>query len=130
MSAQASEWNRLDAGETIAAHELCQSCRISSAELYELMEYGALRPVAGNRDRLVFGAEWVVPLREAARLRRAFDLDLFTVGLILDYLNRIEALEHEVKSLRAHLPSHAPSPGHVSHEGPAPWREPHGRGQD
>ncbi|AMO24762.1 hypothetical protein GCM10027034_08870 [Ramlibacter solisilvae] len=126
MKVQATEWHRLDVHETIPAQELCSACRISEDELKELLDYGALQPVAG--ETLVFSAEWVVPLRHATRLRRAFDLDLFTVGLIIEYLNRIEALEREVKALRAHLPAHQPSPGHVPHEGPAPWREPHGRG--
>jgi len=126
VKAQASEWHWLDAEETIPDQELCRSCRISSAELLELVEYGALQPVAGSPGRLVFSAECVLPLREAVRLRRAFDLDLFTVGLVLDYLNRIEGLERELRSLRAHLPSHLPSPGRTTHEGPAPWREPHG----
>jgi len=92
-------------------------------DLQELVEYGSLQPIAG-RQELVFSAEWVVPLREAFRLRRVFDLDLFAAGLVLEYLNRIETLERQVKTLRAHLPSHLP-PGQDHHEGPAPWREPH-----
>ena len=124
MKAQAPEWHWLDAQETIPAQDLCRACRISSAELLELVEYGALQPLAGHADH-AFSAEWVVPLREATRLRRAFDLDLFTVGLVLDYLNRIEGLERELRSLRAHLPSHLSSPARGTHEGPAPWREPH-----
>jgi len=127
VKAQAPEWHWLDAQETIPAQDLCRACRISSAELLELVEYGALQPVAGHADHAdhAFSAEWVVPLREATRLRRAFDLDLFTVGLVLDYLNRIEGLERELRSLRAHLPSHLSSPARSTHEGPAPWREPH-----
>jgi chaperone modulatory protein CbpM len=124
VKAQASEWHWLDAHETIAAPELCRSCRISGAELNELVEYGALQPLTSSQGP-VFSAEWVSPLREAARLRRAFDLDLFTVSLVLEYLNRIEVLEREVSSLRAHLPAHVPSPGRTTHEGPASWREPH-----
>jgi chaperone modulatory protein CbpM len=128
VKAQASEWHWLDAHETIPAKDLCRSCRISAAELGELVEYGALQPIAGSQEHLAFSAEWVAPLREAARLRRTFDLDLFTVVLVLDYLNRIATLERELKSLRAQLPAHAPVPSHPPHEGPAPWREPHGRG--
>ena len=59
-------------------------------------------------------------LREAARLRAQFDLDLFTVALLLGYLQRIARLEHQLRSLQAHVPY----PQHLPREGPAPWREP------
>jgi chaperone modulatory protein CbpM len=45
-----------------------------------------------------------MPLRTAGKLRQDFDLDLFTVGLLLGYLNRIEALERQVRTLKAQTP--------------------------
>lgn len=123
MKARQPEWHWLDAPETVAAQELCRSCRISDEELDELVEYGALPPVQGHAGSYVFSAEWVVPLRHATRLRRHYDLDLFTVGLVLEYLHRIEGLERELRSVRAQVPSHK----HAVHEGPATWRETHAR---
>lgn len=124
MNAQAAEIGWLDARETLTAVELSHACGMSAAELDELVEYGALNAIRRNESERVFSAECVVTLRAAGRLRRDFDLDLFAVAILLGYLNRIEELEREVKSLRAHLP------GHTQHahrnEGPAPWREPHG----
>jgi chaperone modulatory protein CbpM len=126
MNAQAVEVAWLDARETVTAAELTRACGLTAAELDELIEYGVLAPLRRNEPERVFSAECVVPLRAAGRLRHDLDLDLFAVAILLGYLNRIEELEREVKSLRAHLPEHA----HRVHrnEGPGPWHEPHGSG--
>lgn len=124
MNAQVVEVAWLDARETLTAGELSRVCGLSGAELDELIDYGALHPLPTKQAGRVFSADCVVPLRAAGRLRRDFDLDLFAVALLLRYLNRIEELEREVKSLRAHLPAAIRHPHRD--EGPAPWREPHG----
>jgi chaperone modulatory protein CbpM len=125
MNAQAVEVGWLDSRETLSVAELSRVCGLSAAELDELVEYGALNPIHRNEPERSFSAECVAALRAAGRLRRDFDLDLFAVAILMGYLNRIEELEREVKSLRAHLPRH--SQGHRD-EGPAPWRELHGKG--
>ena len=65
--------------------------------------------------------ELMPPLREAARLRADYDLDLFTVSLLLGYLQRIAQLEQQLRALNAHVPH----PHTLPREGPTPWREPH-----
>jgi chaperone modulatory protein CbpM len=124
MNAQVVEVAWLDARETLTTAELSRMCGFSAGDLDELADYGALSPLRRDRTESVFSADCVVPLRAAGRLRQDFELDLFTVAILLGYLNRIEELEREVKSLRAHLPGHA----HQAHreEGPTPWHEPHG----
>jgi len=119
-----AEWVWTEHRETVTAGELCAVCGLSTAELDELVDYGAIAPLAsaGPAERS-FTADCVVPLRTAGKLRLDFDLDLFTMSLLLGYLRRIDALEHEVRSLRAHLPAHAHPPGR--HEGPGVWKEPH-----
>lgn len=118
MNTPVYDW--LDASQAVQCGELAQMCGMSSSELNELVEYGALVPLAGGGP-LHFSAACVAPLREAVRLRADFDLDLFTTALLLGYLQRIELLEQRVRSLEAHLPQR----GSSRHEGPAPWREPH-----
>ena len=89
----------------------------------ELVDYGALRTLPAAGAEPVFSAECLPALRRATRLARDFDLDLFTMALLLQYLDRIEVLERQVRSLRAQVPFHArPAP----REGPQPWHEPHG----
>lgn len=104
--------------------ELEHSCGLSAAEIEELVEYGALLPqlAADDGSSRRFSAEYLEPLRQAARLRQHYDLDLFAVGLVLGYLTRIERLEERLRALHAQLPH----PRHAEREGPAPRREPHG----
>jgi chaperone modulatory protein CbpM len=96
---------------TLDIDELAGSCGLSAGELQELAEYGALKPVAADGSpQGRFSAECAEPLRAAVRLRRDFDLDLFTMALLLDYLQRIETLERELRSLRTRLPASATQP--------------------
>ena len=104
-----SEWLWLEARETVDAQELCRVCRVSVEELREIVGYGV--PTVPGREADTFGADWLMPLREAARLRRDFDLDLFSVSLVARYLHRIDALEHELRGLRARLPGDDTPPG-------------------
>jgi chaperone modulatory protein CbpM len=122
MTSQRNDWDWPEAGEIITHTELTQVCRISVAELDELVEYGALAPMKEQGGERIFSRACVASLRTASRLRQDYDLDLFTVALLLEHLSRIEELEREVRFLRAHLPSHVIAP---HREGPQPWREPH-----
>ncbi len=105
MTPKLFEWTWLDARETIDATELARACAMTLEELDELVDYGALVPVQAAPQR-VFSAECVAPLRKASRLRADFELDLFTVAMVLGYLARIDALEQQLQSLKAHLPGY------------------------
>jgi chaperone modulatory protein CbpM len=91
----------LDARETITVTELSRACMLSADELEELVGYGALQPVRATQGETVFSAQWVMPLRQAARLRRDLDLDLFSVSILLGLIDRIGELEGELRSLQA-----------------------------
>ena len=104
MDDQISEWAWLDARETVTVAELARACGLSANELEELVEYGALPPLQATQSEHVFSAEWVMPLRTAGRLRADYDLDLFAVGMLLGYLNRIDELERRLQALQAQLP--------------------------
>ena len=124
MQPRPDEWNWLDASETISAAELSRACGLSDAELQELVGYGAVQPLQSGQGGSMFSAGCVLTLRHACQLRRDFDLDLFTVALLSEYLDRIEALQRELRTLRAHLPTHLHPP---LREGPPPWVEPHAK---
>ncbi|BCO28821.1 hypothetical protein MIZ03_3731 [Rhodoferax lithotrophicus] len=106
MSQEQIEAFSLDASAVITLSELVECCGISTEELDELMAYNALVPLAGQGQELAFSAQWVMPLRKACKLRVDFDLDLFTVAILLENLKRIEVLEHQVQSLQAQVSTH------------------------
>ncbi len=122
MNAHVVEVAWLDARETVTLSELSRICGMTEDELRELTEYGALAPLERDRPEPRFSSECVTGLRQAGRLRRDFDLDMFAVALLIEYLNRIDLLERQIRSLQAHLPGHAQP---LRREGPQPWREPH-----
>lgn len=106
MKTQPSELHWLDAGMLIDIQELGRCCRLGVDEIEELVDYGALERADAGTGALVFSSDCVAPLRVASKLRLAFDLDLFTMGLLLRYLRRIDTLEGQVSSLQARLPAH------------------------
>lgn len=124
---QAIEFAWSDVRETLTAAELARASGLTVDDVRELVDYGGLRPLPHAGPEPMFRAEVLTALREAARVRRDFDLDLFAVAVLLGYLDRIAALERQVHSLQAHLqfhiPFHAPP---AQREGPQPWLEPHG----
>ena len=122
MNPQPFEIAWLDGRETIGLSDLSRACGLDTDELIELVDYGALVPLDADPHGQVFSAECVVQLRTAGKLRLDFDLDVFTVAILMGYLSRIDALERHVRSLEAHLPTHV----RMSHrDGPAHWHEPH-----
>ena len=121
MATEAADLTWLDPLRRIGQDELALMCRLSTAQLDELVEYGSLVPVMGHRGSREFSATCVAPLLEAARLCSHYDLDLFTVSLLLGYLQRIAQLEQQLRVLNVHVPH----PQALPREGPTPWREPH-----
>jgi chaperone modulatory protein CbpM len=99
------EYSWLDSSETVTLTELSRCCAMSEAELDELVDYSALVPLSAAAPQRLFSAQWVVPLRAAGKLRLDFDLDLFTVAILLGNLNRIEVLQRQVQKLQALLPA-------------------------
>jgi hypothetical protein len=84
----------------LAADDFAALAGLRADEVRELIDYGLL---AGDR----LDTRTALVLRDATRLRRDFDLDLFTTGLLAGYLRRITELEAEVGRLRAEQPARA-----------------------
>lgn len=104
MTREQSQWRWLDTRETVTQAELAHCCGMSESELDELVDYCALVPNPPVTAERTYSAHWVVPLRNASKMRLDFDLDIFTVAILLGNLNRIDVLERQVHSLQALLP--------------------------
>ena len=92
------EWDWLDPRKTVNLGELSVASGMSTAELDELVAYGALTPLASAQPARMFSAECTRPLSRACKLRTDFHLDIFTVVLLLGYLTRIEVLERQARN--------------------------------
>lgn len=105
MNLQHREWQWMDAGSPLSLMELSTMSSISASEIEELVGYGALHPLNEEQAAPQFSGTCVASLRTAGKLRRDYDLDLFTVVIMMDFLVRIETLESQLTTLRAKQPS-------------------------
>lgn len=98
----------LDAHCECSIDELARLSGLSQAELRELVDYGALAPIDPQETEWSFSGDIVLTLQAAGRLRDDLELDLPTLALTLELIERIHALEAELGALRARLPRRQP----------------------
>lgn len=91
----------LEAHQPIGLQELARLADLETAELMELVEYGALVPLADTTPAVCFSLQCLKPLRAAAHLRRVYDLDVFVVAMLMEHLARIESLEGQLHAIQA-----------------------------
>ncbi|MCC6870402.1 MAG: hypothetical protein IT522_16415 [Burkholderiales bacterium] len=83
--------------------QMVSASGLSATELTELVRYGVLVPRDPAAATMTFETRWVFTARTASRLRRELDLDTYGVSVAMSFLERIEALEVELRTLRARL---------------------------
>ena len=86
----------------VSIEELRDRWGVSSSQLHDFIAHGVLEPAAapyGSGFRL----EAVSLVRTACRLQQELELDTHAVGVVLELLQRVRALESEVDALRAQL---------------------------
>ncbi len=105
MSTTTVEWTCADNGNPVQLSELAASCGMSEVDLGELVDYSALVPLDLAQPKRVFSPRWAGPLRAVRKLQLDFDLDIFTVAMVLGNLQRIDVLERQVQSLKAQMPT-------------------------
>ena len=91
----------LDEQGFVTLDQLALAAELPVEELRELVDDGALAPVDPAATSWTFTASWVVVARTAGRLRRDFELDAHSLSVVLRYVQRVEALEAELRALRA-----------------------------
>jgi chaperone modulatory protein CbpM len=83
--------------------EMAERCQLSLNELHELLEYGVLPVLHVSSRGLCFPVACLGPAQKAAQIKRDYALDLFAMGIVLDYLQKIDALELANAALRSSL---------------------------
>jgi chaperone modulatory protein CbpM len=94
----------LDEHQQFTLAELAQLSGIAEADLRQLIDCAALAPADPGAAEARFGAECLITVKTAQRLRRDFDLDASALALPLLLLERIRSLEAELRALRAQVP--------------------------
>ena len=91
----------LDTMAEVTFAELAAASGLPESELRELVRYGAVVPRDPDAAAWTFEARWLVVARTASRIRHDFELDPHAVSVVLGYVERIERLEAEIRSLRS-----------------------------
>ena len=103
MSLEIAEALSLDERVTLTLDQLVEMSELPAEDLRALVDYGALAPVDPASASWTFTASWVVVARTAGRLRRDFELDAHSLSVVLRYVQRVEALEAELRALHARM---------------------------
>jgi chaperone modulatory protein CbpM len=103
MNVEIAEAITLDEHGLVTLEQLVEAADLPAEELRALVDYGALAPVDPAAASWTFSAAYVVVARTAGRLRRDFELDAHSLSVVLRYVQRVEALEAELRALRARL---------------------------
>ena len=77
---------------------------LSTEDLRELVEYGALTPKDPEAAEWRFERRCIKALKTAGRLRRDFDLEPHALALAMALMERIHGLENELHNLRVVVP--------------------------
>ena len=104
MRIELTELVWLEEQRELTLAELAELSGLSEAELQELEDCGAIAAVDPGAVTRTFGAECIVAARAAFRLRNDFELDAQGLAVALALLDRVRALETELRGLRAQLP--------------------------
>lgn len=78
--------------ETMTLGELCRSAGVHAEWIMELVEQGALEPVAPREVRWRFSSLHLSRVHTARRLARDLDLNASSIALVLDLLDQIHEL--------------------------------------
>jgi chaperone modulatory protein CbpM len=79
--------------------ELCRACAAEHHEVLALVRAGVLAPAGGGPGDWLFDGGALRTTRKALRLAEDLELSLDAVALVLDLLDRIEALEARLNRL-------------------------------
>jgi len=104
MTFEHTEALLLDEHGELTIVELTECSGLTAEEVRELIDLGALVPTGRAGAEPTFPAACIAAVRTATRLRRDFEVDTRGLALALTLLERIEALEAELRSLSARLP--------------------------
>jgi DNA-binding transcriptional MerR regulator len=85
--------------------EIAELSGVAEQDLHEWVMEGLLTPNNPAASNWTFGADRLITVQTACRLRSELDLDNHALALTVSLLDRIRMLETEVRALRAQIPA-------------------------
>jgi chaperone modulatory protein CbpM len=82
--------------------QLCQACGAEREQVLQLVAHGVVEPQGDAPQAWVFVGASLRRTRVAVRLMRDLELEPPGAALAVDLLERIEQLQRELQSLKAH----------------------------
>lgn len=89
--------NSVEPLDHISMREVANLCGLDVEEVQELIDYGALEYAFIQEGERYFACAALSTLVIACKQRRDYDLDLFSVVLLAQYLEDIAALQAQVR---------------------------------
>ena len=89
---------------SVSLHELCQYEWLNEQLIVEVVDHGIAQPIAGNSViDWVFDATSVHWLQKAVRLHYDLEIDWIAVSMVIDLLQKNEALRREQECIEQRL---------------------------
>ena len=101
MSLQVFDAWLKQAFEYLSIEEVSDLCELSPEEVGELLDYGAFSSDLVVEEKVFFSASRMQHLRSACQQRRYYDLDLFSVVLLMGYMQEIASLKQQLARYQA-----------------------------
>jgi hypothetical protein len=83
---------------TLTLHEIALRCGVEPTFVQQLLEVGIIEAHSGDQSQ--FSSEITLRVHRAVRLQRDLGVNLEGAAVILQLLDQIEALEHELRGRR------------------------------
>jgi chaperone modulatory protein CbpM len=104
MQLELTEMHWLDEHRSLTMTELAELSGLPVAEICDLVETGALKPMPAAGAEQHFSAGCLAVVRTAVRLRSDFELNSSGLALALTLLQRMRDLEQQLRDFQAQLP--------------------------
>ncbi len=85
--------------DDLQMHQLVAASGLTEADVHELIDYGVFQPVGVKIQEWRFDGSAIVIGRRLARLQKAFELQPPGLALVQAFIERIDALEREMRAM-------------------------------
>ena len=90
--------------DQLTLERLAECAGLHPEMIERFMDYGLIEPIRTSGEVMLFDSATVVRVRMIQRVRRDIGVNLAGIGVILDLVDRLRAIQIENELLRSRLP--------------------------